>query len=97
MICLDLSSQIHSSSSLGFPLTLSSLETRTDTAANRVDPDEMMSCLIRIYNICHLVFNFVGSAIFEMLEMPNFNNGRVNFRSSGVNGLNTNAMFINKT
>ena len=41
--------------------TLLTLPTKTDTFANRVDPDETnrKSCLIRIYIVCHSVFFFI--------------------------------------
>ena len=49
-------------------LSLSTLQANTDVYANSVDPDET-SRLIRIYTVCH--------SVYQSIETPIFNNGPV--------------------
>ena len=49
-------------------LTLSALQTKTDTYANSVDPDEMAH----------------NKTLFAVMNMPKFKDGRIHFRNLGV-------------
>ena len=74
----------------GFVLTLSLMQTKIDTFANGVDPDEtarIMSYLIRIYIVSHFVFVFCLALLFVTLDMSKFKAGRGHFRNLEVKGL----------
>ena len=65
------------------------LQTKTDTSANSVDLDETahMSRLIRIYTICHSVFDFRLKPLFASMDVTKFKDGKVHVRNSGVKEL----------
>ena len=69
------------------PLTLSVRQTKTDTCAFNVVPDETarddqdVHCLL-------LFFNFSLKPLFAPLDMFKFNDGRVHFRNAGIKELN---------
>ena len=46
-----------------------------------------MSCLIRIYTVCHSVFDFRLKPLFASVDKSKFKNGRVQFRNSRMKGL----------
>ena len=51
-------------------LTLSGLQTNTDTYANSVDPDETAH-LISIYTISHFILEFGLASYFQQWSCPN--------------------------
>ena len=54
------------------------LQTRTGTFANSVDPDEITHDQLSHQDLlCQSVSNFVLTAVFATLDMPNFSDGRV--------------------
>ena len=47
-----------------------------------------MSHLIRIYTVCHSVFDFRLKPLFASVDMAKFRDGRVHLKNSGMKGLN---------
>ena len=43
--------------------------------------------LIRIYTLCHSVFDFILKPLFASADIPKFKDERAHFRNSGMNGL----------
>ena len=43
-----------------------------------------MSHLIRIYTVCHTVFDYRLKPLFAIMDRPKYKDGHVDFRNSGV-------------
>ena len=67
-------------------LTLSGRLTKKDSCANSVDPGETAR-LIKIYTVCHSVFDIRLKPLFASVNMSRFKDGRVHFRNLGMQGL----------
>ena len=68
-------------------LFLLAWQTKTNSFAKRVDPEEM-ACknrLIRIYTVCYSVFDFRLKLLLASVDKSK--NGSVHFRNSGMKGL----------
>ena len=53
-----------------------------------------ISRLIRIYTVCHSVFDFWMAAPFATMDVSKFKRRRVHFKNSGAKGLNSSSPFI---
>ena len=69
--CGELRSIVYASTPSNLELTISSLQNKTDTCANSVDPDETThkSRLIRIFTVCHSVSDFRLKPLFASMDL----------------------------
>ena len=67
-------------------LTISAWQTKTDICANSVEPI-LVTRLIRIYTVCHSVFDLRLKPLFASVNMSKFKDGKFHLRDSGMKAL----------
>ena len=80
-------------------LTLSAQQTKTDTCANSVDPDETARNGPSHQDLHYLPFGFFDytlKPLFEAVDMSKFKDGRVHYRNSGMKGLTLDILSMNE-
>ena len=70
-------------------LTITTWQTKTDTSANRVDPDEMTRNKPSYQDLHCLPYclDFRRKTLFASMDISKFKDGIVHFRNRGVKGL----------